>query len=413
MRKKLSFTHLLGAVLALSFIAGFAAFVLSGATTNKGTTGAISSERATIMTAEKTSLPEVRHVRVDSDAAQGRPAHVQTGLQLRGLPTREGLRDDHHRLPGLPVAGWLKDAPQGHSRRPQGLVSVLSTCGFCHAAPPFGQRVICTICPASQVLEPHLPTQNAEKLGLALPGATFGPYAQAPPAPATVGPLSEGGFGLSSKLSISGLVWSRRLVLAVVLGAVGFGAGPASAQSTGTTFLAASNTQPAFDFMTQDFIQTANGGNAVTFSYAGSGKLAGEIDGGVDYASNGTGNSPAGFALFASADEANVDNTIPAGTPAAKNKGAVPKYNTGQCITPHSATYSAANGGNNNGTSCPGHRLHACAVHHGTAGDLLLPKWRQHACAGTGCPHVRRTRGRLLHEERCDRGTVDDGPGMD
>ena len=156
------------------------------------------------------------------------------------------------------------------------------------------------------------------------------------------------------KLSFTGLVGAGGLVLAVVLAAVGVGAGSASAQSTGTTFLAASNTQPAFDFMTQDFIQTANGGNNVTFSYGGSGKLAGEIDGGVDYASNGTGNSPPGFALFASADEANVDNTIPAGTYAAKNKGAVPKYRTGQCITPHSTTYSAANGGNADGTSCPG-----------------------------------------------------------
>ena len=55
MFKKLSFTHLLGAVLALSFVVGFAVFVLSGATTNKGTTGAIGAERATIMAAEKTS----------------------------------------------------------------------------------------------------------------------------------------------------------------------------------------------------------------------------------------------------------------------------------------------------------------------------------------------------------------------
>ncbi len=53
MVKKLSFAHLVGAVLALSFILGFAVFVLS-ATTNKGTTGAIGAERATIMTAEKT-----------------------------------------------------------------------------------------------------------------------------------------------------------------------------------------------------------------------------------------------------------------------------------------------------------------------------------------------------------------------
>ena len=55
MIKKLSFTRLLGAVLVLSFVAGFAVFVLSGATTNKGTSGAISAERATIMAAEKTS----------------------------------------------------------------------------------------------------------------------------------------------------------------------------------------------------------------------------------------------------------------------------------------------------------------------------------------------------------------------
>ncbi len=157
-----------------------------------------------------------------------------------------------------------------------------------------------------------------------------------------------------AKLSVPRLAGAAGLVLAVVLGAVGVGTGPASAQSTGTTFLAASNTQPAFDFMTQNFVQTANGGQNVTFVFGGSGHLAGEIDGGTDFASNGTGNSPPGFALFASADEANVDNTIPAGTYAAKNKGAVPKYRTGQCITPHSATYSAANGGNNNGTSCPG-----------------------------------------------------------
>jgi len=53
--EKLSFAHLLGAVLAVSFIAGFAVFVLSGATTDKGTTGAIGAERATIKSAERES----------------------------------------------------------------------------------------------------------------------------------------------------------------------------------------------------------------------------------------------------------------------------------------------------------------------------------------------------------------------
>ena len=55
MFEKLSFSHLLVGVLALSFILGFAVFVLSGATTNKGTTSAIGAENATIKSAEKTS----------------------------------------------------------------------------------------------------------------------------------------------------------------------------------------------------------------------------------------------------------------------------------------------------------------------------------------------------------------------
>jgi ABC-type molybdate transport system substrate-binding protein len=150
------------------------------------------------------------------------------------------------------------------------------------------------------------------------------------------------------------LVGAAGLVLVLSFGAAGVPTGSASALATGTTFLAASNTEPAFDFMTQDFVQTANSGNSVTFSYAGSGKLSGEIDGGVDFASNGTGNAPTGFALFASADEANVDNTIPAGSAAAENPRAVQKNSVGQCIDPSSTTYSAANGGNGNGTSCPG-----------------------------------------------------------
>jgi hypothetical protein len=144
------------------------------------------------------------------------------------------------------------------------------------------------------------------------------------------------------------------LALALALGGAIVGASSASAQTTSTIFLGASNTEPAFDFMTQNFVATANGGNSVTFTYGGSGTLAGEIDGGVDSAKVGTGNSPAGFALFASADEANVDNTIPEGTAAAENRHAVQKYSVGQCIDPNSSTYSAANGGNSDGTSCPG-----------------------------------------------------------
>lgn len=49
-----SFVHVLVTLLVLSFIAGFTVFVVTGATTNRGTTGAIGSESALIKTAEQT-----------------------------------------------------------------------------------------------------------------------------------------------------------------------------------------------------------------------------------------------------------------------------------------------------------------------------------------------------------------------
>lgn len=55
MLKRLSFSQLIGAILALSFIIGFAVYVLAGATTNEGTTGAIGTENASIMSAERAS----------------------------------------------------------------------------------------------------------------------------------------------------------------------------------------------------------------------------------------------------------------------------------------------------------------------------------------------------------------------
>jgi hypothetical protein len=55
MSHKLPFGRFLGVVLALSFTIGFAVYVLSGATTDKGTSRAIGSESATIMKAEKAS----------------------------------------------------------------------------------------------------------------------------------------------------------------------------------------------------------------------------------------------------------------------------------------------------------------------------------------------------------------------
>jgi hypothetical protein len=75
MFRRLSFTQLLGLLLALSFVVGFTVFVLTGATTNKGTSGAIGAERALIKTAEKTRC-----------AKYGTYASIAT-LQKEGLLT--------------------------------------------------------------------------------------------------------------------------------------------------------------------------------------------------------------------------------------------------------------------------------------------------------------------------------------
>lgn len=88
MSQRLSFGHLLGAVLAVSFIIGFAAYVVSGATTNKGTTGAIGSESATIMRAEKASC-----------AKYGKYASIST-LRDEGLLTHEPIYNSVVYLPG-------------------------------------------------------------------------------------------------------------------------------------------------------------------------------------------------------------------------------------------------------------------------------------------------------------------------
>jgi hypothetical protein len=88
MSQKLSFGHLLGAVLALSFIIGFAVYVLSGASTNKGTTGAMGSESATIMRAEKASC-----------AKYGKYASIST-LRSEGLLAFKPVYNSAVYLPG-------------------------------------------------------------------------------------------------------------------------------------------------------------------------------------------------------------------------------------------------------------------------------------------------------------------------
>jgi hypothetical protein len=88
MSYRLSFGRLLGAALALSFAAGFAVYVLSGATTNKGTTGAIGSENTIIMRAEKASC-----------AKYGKYASIAT-LQSEGLLAFKPVYNSVVYLPG-------------------------------------------------------------------------------------------------------------------------------------------------------------------------------------------------------------------------------------------------------------------------------------------------------------------------
>lgn len=58
---KPSFVHLVVAVVVLAFVAGIAVFLLAGATTNKGTTGAISAEYQKIVVAEHESCSRYGH----------------------------------------------------------------------------------------------------------------------------------------------------------------------------------------------------------------------------------------------------------------------------------------------------------------------------------------------------------------
>jgi hypothetical protein len=53
--RKLSFLHLAGALLVVAVVVGAVGYAVLGATTNKGTTGAIGAENARIMSAERTS----------------------------------------------------------------------------------------------------------------------------------------------------------------------------------------------------------------------------------------------------------------------------------------------------------------------------------------------------------------------
>lgn len=88
-----TFGRLLGPVLVISFVVGFALYVVSGATTDKGTTGAIRSEAASISKAEKASC-----------AKYGRYGTIAT-LRQEGLLTFKPVYNSVVYLPGSPGSG--------------------------------------------------------------------------------------------------------------------------------------------------------------------------------------------------------------------------------------------------------------------------------------------------------------------
>ncbi|MGP8209056.1 MAG: hypothetical protein ACLQVK_23890 [Acidimicrobiales bacterium] len=87
MSRKLSFGRLLGVLLALSFITGFAVYLLSGATTDKGTTAAIGSENAVIMRAEKASCSKYgKYASISTLRDEGLLAHQPVYNSVVYLP---------------------------------------------------------------------------------------------------------------------------------------------------------------------------------------------------------------------------------------------------------------------------------------------------------------------------------------
>jgi hypothetical protein len=86
--ERISFPQLVGAVVVLMVILGVVLFVLLGATTNKGTTGAIQSEYSQIVRAEKMSCTE-----------RGRYAPIAT-LEKEGLLAFKPVYNSVVYLPG-------------------------------------------------------------------------------------------------------------------------------------------------------------------------------------------------------------------------------------------------------------------------------------------------------------------------
>ena len=99
MFEKISFAHVVAGVVLLMIILGVVLFVLLGATTNKGTTGAIHSEYSIIVRAEKMSCSE-----------HGRYASIAT-LEKEGLLTFKPIYNSVVYLPGQGCGSIVVGSP--------------------------------------------------------------------------------------------------------------------------------------------------------------------------------------------------------------------------------------------------------------------------------------------------------------
>ena len=175
--------------------------------------------------------------------------------------------------------------------------------------------------------------------------------------------------------SLSRLAGAASLTLAVATGVVALPGAPASAGSNTPTFLAASNTEPAFDFMTQNFVQNANGGNSVTFTSGVRGQLAGDIDGGVDFA-NRTGPATHPPALPCSPPPTRRTSTTrsPTARPPRRTRARCEKNSVGTVHRPALVDVLLGQRRQQQRHVVSRDRLDPSAVHDGPPRDLLVSK---------------------------------------
>ena len=392
-------------VLAVGIVVGFAAYVIAGATTNTGTTGAIGSENARIMAAERASCARFgSYATIATLRREGLLSFVPTFNSVVVVPG-SGLRDDRRRL--SPTTSRLRVDPRRRSREgrrdlwPPSTRRVPGRRSTPRAASTHTDRGL----DDGPRLDAH--TGNTPMLGMRVAHRVgLGHAAVNGPRKGTVRGVQEAPHSRGSPASSPSSQRSSHL-----LGEGG------SAAATGTTFYGASNTQPAFDFMTQDFVQNANGGQERQLLLRGLGPP--RRRGG-----RRTTTTP---------------RTAPATLPPALRPLCLGRRGQRRQHDPGSDRRGGqqGSGGQVHGRSLHRHelegsgallvgrrrqrqrhllprdRIHPSPVHDGPPRHLLVPEEREDARTRAGRSHLRGAGQRLLRRERHRRGSLDDGRGLE